>query len=758
MIPNIYLKLLFVIIYILLFSYIYLPAEYASGISFSGFVKDSVSEEPLIGATVFLEGTGKGAVTNKNGFFSIQDIAQGNHTVSVTYIGYLPVKQRITFNESLRKSFLLPPSTVTTEEITVQARRQEEKRVIKVSKVNIPVKQLKNIRIGGETDIFRSLQYLPGVLTSSQISSGLYVRGGSPDQNLVLLDGTAVYNPTHLFGFISTFNTSALKDVELIKGGFPAEYGGRMSAVLDITQKEGNRNEYHGSANIGVISSKVSAEGPLGSGAFFIGARRTYLELVKAFIPEDPEEPIPDFNFYDVNLKITQDISEDDKIFLSGFISSDYLLYDSFGATVDLNVGNKLAALRWNHIFANDLFLVTNLSASNYKNELAGDQSGYEFIISNGITDITFKGSLEWFASEKITAKFGYNVTNYQFDYLQNFTGNIDTLITDTTAGTVDIHVHDWKYDAFAQINYRPTELLSLQAGWRGSYWDLRSGFFHDPRLAVQYRLQSNLAVKAAWGIFHQNLKLAYQPDFSFFDTWLPTDSTVLASWGEHYIVSVESTPFDDWMVNLDFYYKTMNNINELNRTSLDGDNAEDIFFTGNGSAYGAEIFIQKRVGRLTGWMGYALGFITARFDSINQGKEFRPKYDRRHDFKIVAQYQLSKDWDIGASFSFQSGQSYTGATSRFQIRMPDQNYGRGKIIQSQYYGLRLPPSHQLNLNASYSFKTFGQDSKVILDIYNVYNRRDIWFRYYNTRSLDTYAEDVKLLPILPTLSYEINF
>lgn len=750
----------FILLSLLFFIFFYqssLSSE-AAGISLSGFVKDSETDEPLIGASVYLKSTQKGSFSNKSGFFSIQDIIPGTYLVNVSYIGYEVLEKQIKIEKSERLSFMLKPSSLMVEDITVSAERLEEKRNIKISKVNIPVKQLSNIRIGGEADIFRSLQYLPGVLTSSQISSGLYVRGGSPDQNLVLLDGTAVYNPTHLFGFISTFNTSALKDVELIKGGFPAEYGGRLSAVLDITQKEGNRQKYKGNVNIGVISSKAAVEGPLGNGAFFIGARRTYLEIIKAFIEEDPDAPIPDFNFYDLNLKISQDLSEDDKIFLSGFLSSDYLTYESFGASIDLDVGNKLLALRWNHIFSNSVFFVTNLSASNYKNKLFGDQSGYEFIISNAITDFTAKSNLEWFASEKLTTKFGFEITNYQFDYLQNFTGNIDTLITDSTAGTVDINVQDWKYDLFAQLNYQATELLTFQAGIRGSYWLLNDYLSFDPRIAARYQLQSNVAIKGAYGIFHQNLKLAYQPDFSFFDTWLPTDNTVLPTWGEHFIISAETSPFDDWLVNFDLYYKTMNNINELNRNTLSGNSAKDVFFTGNGKAYGLEVFLQKRYGRLNGWMGYALGYITARFDSINNGAEFRPKYDRQHDFKIVAQYQLHKDWDIGASFSYQSGQSYTGATSRFQSRFPDQNYGRGKIVQSQLFGLRLPASHQLNLNASYSFKTFGQNSKVILDIYNVYNRRDIWFRYYNTRTPHTTVEDVKLLPILPTLSYEITF
>jgi hypothetical protein len=253
-------------------------------------------------------------------------------------------------------------------------------------------------------------------------------------------------------------------------------------------------------------------------------------------------------------------------------------------------------------------------------------------------------------------------------------------------------------------------------------------------------------------------LRLASQPDFSFFDTWLPTDSSVGISRSIHYILTLETKPVEGYDLNFDIYYKGFSNINEINMNAITVDVVKDVFYVGNANAYGAEVFLQKKTGKLSGWIGYAIGYIFSTFNEVNNGKEFRPKYDRLHDLKVVLQYSINDDWDIGATFTFQSGQSYTGATSRFQSKLPEQNYGRGKIVPSQRYGLRLPPSHQLNINASYSFNTFGLDSKLIIDIYNVYNRRDIWFRYYNTQELDTKVEDVRLLPIIPSISYEIKF
>ncbi len=731
-----------------------------SDATISGYVIDVKTGETLVGATIEIKELKIGSFTNKSGFFSITSIPPGAYDITVTYIGYKKqtIKMKFKLNENVRKQFKLEPVSITTESISVEADRDVEKREITVSKIDVPIQQIKEIRIGGESDVFRSLQYIPGILTSSQISSGLYIWGGSPDENLVLVDGSVVYNPTHLFGFISTFNSDAIKDVELIKGGYPAEYGGRLSSVLNITQKDGNRNNFDGMAGVGIISSKLSLEGPLFNGSWFVGGRRTYLELIKAIIPKDPLNPLPDYNFYDLNAKVTQNFGNNDKLFVSGFMSADALSYNSFGTNFNMNIGNKLISGRWTHIFGGSLFTTLNLSGSHYQNEFIGDESGYQFIIDNTITDYTLKGSAEWFVSEMITSKFGFESTRYLFDYLQNYTGQVDSTVSGTSGGAINLAIRDWNHSFYGQINYRITDLLSLQTGLRANYWDMRKVLTWDPRLAIRYQFQDNIAFKAAWGIYHQNLRLASQPDFSFFDTWLPTDSTAPISSAVHYIFSIESEPFDGYGLNFDVYYKKMYNINEINTNTIEGANVADIFYFGNADSYGADIFLQKKFGRLTGWVGYALGYIYAKFDSINNGQEFRPKYDRRHDFKIVVQYKYNDRWEFGGSFIFQSGQSYTGATSRLQSRLPDDNYGRGMIIPSQRYGLRLPPSHQLNLNASYSLKLFDMPSRVILDIYNVYDRRDIWFRYYNTRNEVTTVEDVRLLPILPSLSFEMKF
>ena len=730
----------------------------------SGLVIGISDKETLIGATVKIKDEKLGAYTNKSGFFSIKKIPVGKQVIIITSVGYETLEKEVNFEkgESKRLDFLLTTSkNVKSDEVSVYANKYEDKRQITISKVNIPIEQLKEIRIGGESDIFRSLQLLPGILTSSQISSGLYVRGGSPDQNLILLDGSTVYNPSHLFGFISTFNSEAIKDVELIKAGFPAEYGGRMSSVLTITQKDGNREKFGGNLGVGFLSSKISLEGPLptGSGSWFLGGRRSYFDLLKSFVTEDPVNPLPDYNFYDVNAKVTQDLGKNDKLFLSGFLSSDALQFGSFGINVNLGISNQLGAIKWQHI-GDDYFSTVILSMSKYINNFNGDNSGYKFLIENSIQDYSLKVNLEWYNSDELTTKYGFEVNRYFFDYLSNFTGETDSTQQGSGNGFTNFGIKDNNYALFSQTNYQVDGNTSLQLGLRGTYFELSDKYRIDPRFAFKHQINDDIALKGSWGIFHQNLKLATQPDFSFFDTWLGTDSSLNISRSIHYIMSLETKPIDGYDLNFDVYYKTLDFINELNRFALEIRNGRDALYEGNGVAYGAEIFIQKRVGDFTGWAGYGYGFVFGQFDSVNNGAEFRPKYDRRHDVKLVGQYKYNDDWEFGANFTFQSGQSYTGATSMFMTRLPGMNYGRTKIIPSDRYGLRLPNTHQLNVNGSYKFEIWGNQARVILDIYNLYNRRDIWFRFYDTSTESGSVEvtDVRLLPIVPSLSFEMKF
>jgi hypothetical protein len=737
------------------------PKEISDNATINGFIRDKETGETLVGASVLLAGTRLGTTSNKSGYFALSEIKPGKYNVVFSYLGY--EKKEITVElkrrESRRIDVELSSEALQLDEVVVESNRLDDKRQISVSRINIPIRQINKLRVGGEADVFRSLQYLPGVLASSQISSGLYIRGGSPDQTLVLLDGSAIYNPSHLFGFFSTFNPDAIKDVDLIKGGYPAEYGGRLSAVLDLVQKDGNRNKFGGTASLGLISSRLSTEGPVGNGSWFLGFRRTYIDLLTGLL-ETPEDPLPNYYFFDINGKISQDIGSSDKLFLSGFTSEDALDFDNnAGFNGTIGIGNVLLSSSWTHIFDDNLFSVFNFSYSRYRNSFKSSNSGFETEVRNVIQDFTLKGSLEWFASSDWTLKGGVEVNRYELDYLQNFTGDADSSSAAGSASAVtNIAASDYTASGFIQSNYQFSNLLSLQTGLRLNYYDLRGLLKVDPRIAARYQLQDFIAVKAAFGVYHQYFRLASLPDFSFFDTWLPTDSTVDPSRAVHYVLGIETRPFDGFDFNVDVYYKDLAHVSELNQFQTRGVTVRDFFYDGKGEAYGIELFLQKRSGRFTGWAGYALGWIDVRFDELNRGKYFRPKWDRRHDFKVVAQYKLNDSWDVSATFTFQTGQSYTGQTSRLETRLPGAESGKGLNIPADRYGLRLPPSHQLNLNANYHTTLFGLPASLMIDIFNVYSRRDIWFRYYDSTGEITKVEDVRLLPILPSVALEVRF
>jgi outer membrane receptor protein involved in Fe transport len=739
-----------------------LPETDPSGATLNGYVIDASTQETLIAATVVVKGTKLGALTNKSGFFAIRSIPPGKQTVVISLLGYARRDTVMEFTEgkALELRIALTPGSVQGRDVVIEGDRDVQKREITISRIDVPMKQLSQLRIGGEADVFRSLQYLPGVLTSSQVSSGLFIRGGSPDQNLVLLDGSTVYNPSHLFGFFSTFNPDAIKDVDLVKGGFPAEYGGRLSAVIDLTQKDGNRNEFEGVASLGAISSRLSLQGPIGNGSWFIGGRRTYLDLLLGLLPEDKENPLPSFNFYDVNAKISQTVFGRDKIFLSGFASQDKLGLTNSGLSFDIGIGNRAGSAGWNHIFGDDLFSNVVFSATQYRNGFDGNNAGFQFKVENIITDYTGKGSIEWFATDGLTLKAGFEGTHYVFDYEKNFSGSTDSSAQKGTneGSQTNLTIKDDSYAGYGQVNYQLTELFALQGGVRVDHSRVAKATTVDPRLALRYQIQDNVALKAAWGIYHQYLRLASQLDFSFFDTWLPSDTSVVPSKAEHYILGIETKPFEGYSLNADLYYKKLYNISEFNQYALGGKKVSDIFFSGNGDAYGVEIFLQKKAGDLTGWLGYAYGVVNARFDSINNGNSFHPKYDRRHDLKIVAQYKLNDRWEIGASFTLQSGQPYTGATSRFQTGLPGESDGSDITVPTDRYSLRLPMSHQLNLNVNYNTTFFGLPARLLIDIFNVYSHRDIWFRYYDASKSITEVTDVRLLPIIPTVSFEVKF
>ncbi|HET6511574.1 MAG TPA: TonB-dependent receptor, partial [Candidatus Kapabacteria bacterium] len=553
----------------------------------SGFVRDSANGEPIIGASVQIKALKRGARTNKSGYFVLYVPSNVEHLVEISSIGYSPFRTTIRLGPDDKKQLDIKLRTAAFQggEVTVERDRDREREAPKVSTVTINPQQVAQLPKAGEADLFRTLQLIPGVKTSSEISSGLYIRGGSPDQNLILLDGSVLYNPSHFFGFFSTFNSDAIKDVELIKGGYPAEYGGRLSAVLSVTNKDGDREETHGKFSIGLISSRATVETPLGTGAVTLSGRRTYLDAILAATGLKDELDLPDYNFYDLNAKITQNPSNGDKIALSGYLGRDILDFSdpAAGASVLLKWGNKSASLDWMHLFNDNLFSQFNLSASSYFSNLTLGSSGEDFIRDNDILDYTLNGALEYSPNEDHQFKFGFQSTMYNFTFLVKYGKNPPSANVDLSPFYGAVYLQDeWKLSEQAAVN----------AGLRIDGISSRPEIGIDPRVSMRYILNSDVTLKASFGVYHQYLRLATNPNISFFDVWLPVDSTQPPARSEQYILGVATTPWEGYTLEVEGYYKKLHDIVELRPNIVNGARLSDVFFLGDGYSYGIELFL----------------------------------------------------------------------------------------------------------------------------------------------------------------------
>ncbi len=724
----------------------------------SGFVKDSASGETIVGATVRVRALKLGAVTNKSGFFSLH-LPSGQHdTLEVSSIGYRTLKIPVMLQpgEQRKFSILLPVQSMTGDEITVESSEERQRQEPQVSRVSITPKQVEDLPKIGQGDLFRILQFLPGVQTSSEISSGLYIRGGSPDQNLILLDGSVLYNPSHFFGFFSTFNPDAIKDVELIKGGFPAEYGNRLSAVLNVTDLEGDRNQTQGKVDLGLISSSATIQTPVGTGALVLAGRRTYIDAMLNATGLTQSLGLPDYYFYDLNGKLTQNPSPNDKVVLSGYQGSDDLSFTANSSVNDIALtwGNRAGGAEWTHVFGSDLFTNLDLSASNFHSVFTIGSSAQPFTWTNAIDDYTARASLDYFLDPENDIQAGVQGTGYHTSLLIQAGTNPPNANLDTNTFYGAAYVQDeWKPATRGYVD----DPLAITAGLRVDGISSNPEIGIDPRISARYILTPAITLKASAGIYHQYLKLATNDIIPIFDIWLPDDTSQAPEKCYQYVLGVSTVPFEGYTFDVEGYYKDMKNLVELQPNVSSGSTLNDIFFEGNGTAYGVEFFLQKQMGRLTGWLGYTLAWTWRTFPQINNGQPFPPTYDRRNDFDLVATYHLNDRWTIGATFTYGTGQAYTQITAL----APDaENEARAIPIDGNMNALRLPAYNRLDLSATYAFGFFSdkRNAEFDFDIFNAYDHRNVWISEVDQDTNPATITYVKLLPILPTFGISVSF
>ena len=722
----------------------------------SGFIKDSTSGETIVGATVRVRALKIGAISNKSGFFSLHVPSGEPILVEVSSLGYRTIKETLTLRlgEDKSRTYLLGPESVSGADITVEGEHERERQEPQVSRVTIQPSQVADLPKAGEADIFRILQMLPGVQTSSEVSSGLYVRGGSPDQNLILLDGSVLYNPSHFFGFFSTFNSDAIKDVEFIKGGFPAEYGGRLSAVLNVTDIDGDRNQTKGKFTLGLISSRATIETPLGTGAITLSGRRTYLDVLLNATGLATKLNLPGYYFYDLNAKITQNPSPNDKVAISGYMGSDNLNFAAATAANDIAIawGNKAASAVWTHVFGSELFSKLDLSASNYSSTFTVGSSAQPFYWINGIDDYTALESFEYFPNQQHTLKAGVQATAYHTSLL---------IQSGTNPPNANIDRTPFYGAGYVQDEWKPTiginDPLAITGGLRVDGINSNPQIGIDPRISARYILTPAITLKASWGIYHQYLKLATNSLIPIFDVWQPTDTSQPPERAIQYVLGVSTVPFEDYTFDVEGYYKDMNHLVEMRPNVMSGSTLNDVFFVGDGKAYGVEFFLQKQEGRFTGWLGYTLAWTWRTFPDINNGTEFPPTYDRRNDFDLVLTYHANDRWTFGANYTYGTGQAYTQITA---LAPNAEDGGRNIPIGGDKNALRLPPYNRLDLSATYKFSFFSdkRNAEFNFDVFNAYDYRNVWISQVDDTTNPATINLVRLLPILPTFGISVSF
>lgn len=757
----------------------------------SGYVKEKESGEPLIGASVFIPGTHNGVATNSSGFYVIKLPDNDSLKLIASFIGYRSVTKVILPGRDLSVDFHLDRG-LELEEIKVKAPLMSENR-FGSNAMEIPVSELKSLpSLGGQTDLVRSYQFLPGVQGGTEGKAGMYVRGGSDDQNLVLLDGFPLYYINHLGGFTSLFDPEAVKNFKLYKGGFPARYGNRLSSVLDVSLKEGDKFQRRNTLTLGLISGSFSSEGPAfkEKGSYFISLRRMWLDfLTRPASYLVFERSSIGYNFYDFNSKIIYQPSPSDKFFFSLFSGDDNLMLDYRNKLFSPGVrsyqrnrwGNFLTASRWEHTFSPQLVLNTRLSFTKYRfldkdyyrNEPL--KTGFNNDFRSRIRDFGWNNDLDIFLSNHWQVKAGAALVLHLFE-----PGN--TKIRNYAKGEVfsDKAFSNltpvWESTLYIE-NPVSFNRLNLNAGFRlaGFYLKNKTYLYPETRFSSSLELFKNIRLKTSYAEMHQLVHM-FENQVAGFGTefFFPSTASIAPSWSRIASMGLEKET-EKYQSGIDFYLKKMGNLVSMKEGESFQGNAidwEGRVVQGTGRAKGMELFLRKKTGDLTGWISYSLAKANRRFPGINEGKPFPFSFDRRHQINLVVSYQLSEEWKFAADWVYGTGYPITLAIGKQTILTPA--YYSGEITDlyknhssGEYYGgrngFRMKDYHRLDIGFTHTRQKYGKERIWNFSVYNVYNRQNPYYYFYKERKpwqgdYTTELYQASFIPIFPSVSYTLKF
>lgn len=770
--------------------------SYGQKHTISGYIEDLASGEKLIGANIIDLNSGEGTITNTYGYFSLT-LPPEEVDLAFTYIGYQPGKLVFTLIKDTILQIALAQN-YELEEVVISAEQFEriEERS-QMSTVDIPIAQIKKVpALLGETDVLKAMQLLPGVQSGGEGQSGLYVRGGSPDQNLILLDGVPVYNASHLFGFFSVFNADALKDVKLIKGGFPARYGGRLSSVLEINMKEGNMQNFQGSASVGLVASKLTLEGPIikDKTSFIISGRRTYIDLLtQPLIQKNNKENGIDgsqgYFFYDLNAKVNHKFSEKDHLYLSFYGGTDKFYQEERDTEISFqdyrdnkfNWGNTTTALRWNHVWNPKLFSNTTLTYSGYllnfgilegteemETSLSDEISlGYK----SGINDIAAKIDFDFLPNPNHFIRFGLSGIHHKFNPGKFELNQTDEFLNYSFESTVEQEKIDaQELAAYIEDDMELTDNFKINIGLHTSSFLVngKSYFSLQPRLGARYLLPNQYSLKGSFSTMRQYIQLlAFEGVGLPTDLWLPTTERVKPQDSWQAAVGLAKSFGSDYEFSVEGYYKSMTNLLSYAEGEglFDVSNWQDRVIQGKGNSYGVELFVQKKTGRLSGWLGYTLAWSQRQFDELNFGNEFPYRYDRRHDLSIVANYELTPKINISGTWVYGTGNAVTLANSQYRGVYGDGN-GPTDLFTGEFFternNYRMRSYHRLDIGVNFVKKKPSYTRTWSFGAYNTYSNKNPFFVYtdnvWDGSQSKLVLKQVSLFPIIPYVTYKIEF
>ena len=759
----------------------------------SGYVRDKDSGEDLIGASVrVVDSTGRGTVTNVYGFYSLT-LPEGNYTINYSYVGYTSQAFEIDLSQDIRQNINLAQKALL-EEVVITAEREDENVLsTEMGTVSLQIEQVKSIPVlFGEVDILKTLQLLPGVGGAGEGNSGFYVRGGGPDQNLILLDEAVVYNTGHLFGFFSVFNGDAIKNATLVKGGMPAQYGGRLSSVVDVQMKDGNNQEFHATGGIGLIASRLTLEGPIikDKASFMVSGRRTYIDaLLTPFINGTDFEGNA-YYFYDLNTKINYRFSDKDRLYLSGYFGRDVFNYSAPDGDFKVEVpwGNATATARWNHLFSDKMFMNMSAIFNDYNFEVSSKFDQFDFNLFSGVRDWNFKTDFDYYLNSNHTLKYGMNYIYHEFTpySAQGSSGDVEfgtDSLNKKYAHEAAIYIQDefnvgalWRFNVgvrgsyFAhvgplnQIIYDPTTGLPTDTVFRSGgdiiadYWGI------EPRVNARFIIDEKSSLKAGISYTTQYIHLVTNSVSTLpTDLWVPSTQLVEPQRGIQYSLGYfRNFKENNWETSIEVYYKDLQNQIEYadSYVAALGEDIEQQFVFGKGRSYGAEFFIKKAKGKFTGWIGYTLSRTERQFDDLNTGQNWFPtRYDRTHDLEVVAIYNYNDRLSFSGTFVYATGQAFTIVESFYFLE------GSLHTLYGDRNGYRLAPYHRMDLSATWTNKPREKfESSWNFSIYNAYSRLNPYFVYtdfggdFTAGTLDVNAVQVSIFPVIPSVTWNFTF